>query len=166
MAGLAVFPDLAGNGGIRRSSAKTAAMAGLAVFPDLAGGLGRLAVDVGALAGSEGIRGRPDEQDLHLFLKRSPGMDGPGGNNDRLSGPAAMANAIDLDPHLAVLDQHDFLVLVPVPRNGDAGLDPVAQHADVRRSLLVARDPSAGHADAHLDFGQGTVVDQWHQRAA
>src|SRR5205823_4074806 len=68
------------------------------------GGLRRLAVEVGALAGSERIGGRPDEQDLHLFPKRAPGMDGPGRNDDRLSGPAAMANALDLDPHLALLD--------------------------------------------------------------
>jgi hypothetical protein len=74
-----------------------------------------------------------------------------------------MAVAIDLDPDLALFDQDKF----PPGREGggeivDAGLDPVAQHADALCAVLGAREPSTGHAGAHQDLRQGIAIDDRH----
>src|SRR6185503_15001922 len=98
-------------------------------------------------------------QHLCLALRRAPGMGGARWNDDRLSGARLLTVAIDLDPDLALFDQDDFLLVVKVAGNRDAGLDPVAQHTDALRAVLGAREPSTGHAGAHQDLRQGIAID-------
>ena len=56
-------------------------------------------------------------------------MGGARGNDDCLSGTCLMANAIYLDPDLALLDHDDLLMVVKMARNGDARLRSITMLA-------------------------------------
>jgi hypothetical protein len=124
----------------------------------------RRAFEISALARSERVKDRPDEHHLRLVLQRSPGVDRARRNDDGASGLTAMADAVDLDPDLADLDQRHLLVFMAMPRDRDAGIHPIPKDADARCTLLAARQPPPRYAGAHQDFRQGGMIHDQHCR--